>query len=286
MNCAGIPLVAVNNNVLLAGRPAHHPPLGGRGVTGAAATAEAALLDRLDHLRRPARLQTLAQRREALAVAILLKAVGLELAAVLGDDPHLRHTVVLHQRGVGRRLIVGVGSGKLLVSRFRHRGQVVDAHRALHPLVYLHRGRQRAAAKAAHRLDRRVAIGVGVVTGRDAEFPPQLVEQSIRPRHVTRSPATHLQDVLTARPLAELGIERRNAGDLVALDFGQLRQPRQRQRRQVVVVLVDGVQQRDQAVLLPAVLLDQPIQGRQVNRGRLSGGRGAGATASSTAGIG
>ena len=76
-----------------------------------------------------------------------------------------------------------------------------------------------------------------------------------------------LDDVPPDRAVAELGVERRHAGDRRRRDLGQLADPLDRLARQVAVVRLDRLEDRDHGIAAAAEPLDGLIDEAKIEIG-------------------
>ncbi len=141
---------------------------------------------------------------------------------------------------------------------------------AVHLLVDRHHGREAAGADAGDALDGELAGGIGVLVAGQAEAPPQLRPDMGGPGHVTGRAFADADDVLADGALAELPVERGDARDLRRRHLARAGHLPQRLVRQEAVARLDGLEHRDDGLRLPALRLENPVHGAEIERRALA----------------
>ena len=118
-------------------------------------------------------------------------------------------------------------------------------------VIDLHHRSQGTAPQAGYRLQRVLAGRVRVFPGRQMQLVSKRVVDQIRSLDMARGTAAHLDAMLADRAMAELRVERRDAGDRGRRDLRQLADALQCFGRKIVIVILNRLQNRyhDVAVL-------------------------------------
>ena len=149
-----------------------------------------------------------------------------------------------------------------VVEDFRHSG---GRHVAVGNLVDLHYGGQRAATQAGHFFQRKQALGIGVLP---ISRYPQVILQGILDQfgalHVASRAMADADDMLPDRMMAKLRVEGGDPGDRRGGDLGQLADPLHCRHRQVAIVLLDRLEDRNHRLPAAADLFDALVDETQV----------------------
>ena len=115
---------------------------------------------------------------------------------------------------------------------------------AIDLLVDLHDRRQRATAQASDLLDRELTIVGSHTSLLDFQLPDKSVVDVCRPFHMASRARTYLNQVPTQWNMPELRIERRDTDQLCPIDLCLLIHPLDRFGREIVELLLKGLQER------------------------------------------
>lgn len=102
--------------------------------------------------------------------------------------------------------------------------------------------------QAGHLFDGELSIEIRICARGNFQMPPQRVLDPLGARHVTRRAATDANDVLAGRLHAEHVVERSDAGDGGGRDIALVANMAQRLLRQIAVVLLQRLQNRDHRI--------------------------------------
>ena len=109
-------------------------------------------------------------------------------------------------------------------------------------------------------------LGVGVLAVGELQLPARARRGSARALDVAGRAVADVDDVPADRAVAELRVERRDAGDRRGRDVGQLADALERLARQVAVVRLDRLQDRDDRLGPRPELLDRLVDEAQIER--------------------
>ena len=133
-------------------------------------------------------------------------------------------------------------------------------HMAEYLLINLYHGSQGATAQARHLLDGILSIGSRDVVALQLQFAPEGIINVIGALHMTRRSNAHLDNVFAVGHHPQLRVERSYTDELGTVDLRPLVQTVERLRRQVVELLLYGLQQRDDLLPLCAYAVDHGIR--------------------------
>ena len=113
-------------------------------------------------------------------------------------------------------------------------------------------------------------VGVGVVAVGDLQPPLEGVLDRLRAFHVAGRAVADVDDVAADGPMAELGVERRDAHDRRRRDVGQLADPLDRLAGHVAIVRLDRLEDRDHGIAAAAEPRDGLVDESEIEIGHRS----------------